>query len=148
MRANNCTLNIWIPSNLNCVCYYMNKFNEHSLCSNFIPRVSVDIIHKQLNGKIWGRVFILYWFNFVLWEIEGNNLTKWGKDFNIVIWTDGEVPFFTTMWVVELLANDPILLGRSIWLFWHLEHQNPSLISDFQFFQMSGVRFQDGCKKK
>ena len=29
------------------------------------------------------------------------------------------------------LANNPIILGRSIWSFRHLEHQNPSIISDF-----------------
>ena len=28
------------------------------------------------------------------------------------------------------LANDPIMLGRSIWLFRHLEHQNLSIISE------------------
>ena len=28
------------------------------------------------------------------------------------------------------LANDPIMLDTSIWLFRHLEHQNPSIISD------------------
>ena len=30
------------------------------------------------------------------------------------------------------LKNDPILSGRSIWLFRHLELQNPSIISDFR----------------
>ena len=29
------------------------------------------------------------------------------------------------------LANDPIMLGRSIWLFGHLECQNPTIISDY-----------------
>ena len=29
------------------------------------------------------------------------------------------------------LSNDPIMLDRSIWLFRHLEYQNPSIISDF-----------------
>ena len=28
------------------------------------------------------------------------------------------------------LANDPIMMGRSIWLLRHLECQNPSIISD------------------
>ena len=31
---------------------------------------------------------------------------------------------------VEPLANDPIIVGRSIQLFRHLGHQNPSIISD------------------
>ena len=28
-------------------------------------------------------------------------------------------------------ANNPIMSGRSIWSFRHLEHQNSSIISDF-----------------
>ena len=32
------------------------------------------------------------------------------------------------MWVVEPLANDPILLGRLIQSLRHPEHQNPSII--------------------
>ena len=31
---------------------------------------------------------------------------------------------------MALLVNDPIMLGRLIWLFRHLECQNPSIISD------------------
>ena len=34
------------------------------------------------------------------------------------------------MEAVTPLANDPIMLGRSIWSFKHLEHQNQSVISD------------------
>ena len=34
------------------------------------------------------------------------------------------------MEVVAQLENDPIMLGRSIQLLRHLEHQNPSIISD------------------
>merc|ERR1712074_486978 len=41
------------------------------------------------------------------------------------------VPFFTTMEVVAPLENDPILMGRSIWSFRHLELQNPSTGYDF-----------------
>ena len=42
------------------------------------------------------------------------------------------VPFLTTIEVVAPLENDPILLGRSIWSFRHLELQNPSIILDFK----------------
>ena len=41
------------------------------------------------------------------------------------------VPFLTTMEVVAPLENDPILSGRSIWSFRHLELQNPSIIGHF-----------------
>ena len=34
--------------------------------------------------------------------------------------------------MVAPLKNDPILSGRSIWSFRHLELQNPSIISDFR----------------
>ena len=40
------------------------------------------------------------------------------------------VPFFTTIGVAPL-KNDPILSGRSIRSFRHLEHKNLSIISDF-----------------
>ena len=36
------------------------------------------------------------------------------------------------MEVVAPLENDAILSGTSIWSFRHLEHQNPSIISDFR----------------
>ena len=40
------------------------------------------------------------------------------------------VPLFTTRGVVAPPENDPIMLGTSIRSFRHLEHQNPSIISD------------------
>ena len=40
------------------------------------------------------------------------------------------VPFLTTMEAVALLANDLILSATSIRSFRHLEHQNPSIISE------------------
>ena len=40
------------------------------------------------------------------------------------------VPFLATMEVVVLLANDLIMSGTSIRSFRHLEHQNPSIISE------------------
>ena len=40
------------------------------------------------------------------------------------------VPFLATKEALALLANDPIMLGRSIFLFRHLECQNLSIISD------------------
>ena len=40
------------------------------------------------------------------------------------------VPFLATKETLAPLANDPILLGRSIWSFRHLDCQNPSIISD------------------
>ena len=42
------------------------------------------------------------------------------------------VPFFTTIGVAAPLKNDPILSGRSIRSFRHLELKNPSIISDFR----------------
>ena len=61
------------------------------------------------------------------------------------------VPFFTTIGVVAPLKNDPILLGRSIWLFRHLEHQNPSIISDFRHRDRMPAKIcenlQEGAKK-
>ena len=36
------------------------------------------------------------------------------------------VQFLATREAVALLANDPIMMGRSIWTFTHLEHQNLS----------------------
>ena len=42
------------------------------------------------------------------------------------------VPFFNTIGVVAPLKNDPILSGRSIWSFRHLELKNLSIISDFR----------------
>ena len=35
------------------------------------------------------------------------------------------------MEAVAPLANDPIMMGRPIWSFRDLEHQNPLIISDF-----------------
>ena len=40
------------------------------------------------------------------------------------------VPFLATREVVVPLANVPIMLGTLIWAFTHLEHQNPSIISE------------------
>ena len=40
------------------------------------------------------------------------------------------VQFLATMEAVALLANDPIMSGRSIRSFRHLQCQNPSIISD------------------
>ena len=40
------------------------------------------------------------------------------------------VPFLATREVVVTLANDPIMSGRSIQSFGHLECQNPSIISE------------------
>ena len=42
------------------------------------------------------------------------------------------VPFFTAIGVAAPLKNDPILSGRSIRSFRHLELKNPSIISDFR----------------
>ena len=42
--------------------------------------------------------------------------------------------------MVAPLKNDPILLGRSIWSFRHLEHQNPSIISDFRHRQDGAIK--------
>ena len=40
------------------------------------------------------------------------------------------VPFFATQEVLAPLANNPIMLERSIHSFGPLEHQNPSFILD------------------
>ena len=40
------------------------------------------------------------------------------------------VLILATTKVLALLTRDPIILGRSIWSFWHLECLNPSIISD------------------
>ena len=40
------------------------------------------------------------------------------------------VPFLATKEAVPPLTNDPILWGRSIQSFRHLENQNPSIMSD------------------
>ena len=40
------------------------------------------------------------------------------------------VPILVTRELVAPLENDPIMSGRLIWSFRHLEHQNPSIISD------------------
>ena len=40
------------------------------------------------------------------------------------------VPFSATKEVLAPRANNPIMSGRSIWLFTHLEHQNLSIISE------------------
>ena len=40
------------------------------------------------------------------------------------------VPFLATMEAVGLLPNDLIMSGTSIQSFRHLEHQNPSIISE------------------
>ena len=42
------------------------------------------------------------------------------------------VPFFTTIGVAAPLKNDPILSGRSIQSFRHLELKNPYIISEFR----------------
>ena len=52
------------------------------------------------------------------------------------------VPFFTTMEVVAPLENDPILSGRLIRSFRHLELQNPSIISYFRQIQ-DGATIQE-----
>ena len=41
------------------------------------------------------------------------------------------VIFLATREAVAPLANDPIMLGRSIWLFRHLKHKNLSFFSDY-----------------
>ena len=46
------------------------------------------------------------------------------------------VQILAIMEAMALLANDPIMLGRSIWSFRYLEHQNLYIISD----SIGGVR--------
>ena len=45
-------------------------------------------------------------------------------------WDKLLVQFLATKELLVSLANDPIMMGRLIGLFRHLEHQNPSTISD------------------
>ena len=52
------------------------------------------------------------------------------------------VPFLTSMEVVAPLENDPILSGRSIQPFRHLELQNPSIISDCRHRSRMVKQFQ------
>ena len=65
------------------------------------------------------------------------------------------VPFLATREAVALLANDPIMLGRSIWFVRHLAHQNPSIISEsigrarmVQKFQNRGDRTRNTVGQK
>ena len=51
------------------------------------------------------------------------------------------VPFLATKEALAPLPNDPIMWGRLIWLFGHLECQNPSVISDFTDRGRSGKIF-------
>ena len=44
------------------------------------------------------------------------------------------LPFLAVKEVLASLANDPIMSGKLIWLFGHLEHQNLSLKVIFSFF--------------
>ena len=48
--------------------------------------------------------------------------------FRVVEWF--LVPFLVTKEEVAQIANDPIMSGRSIWLFGHLKCQNLSIILD------------------
>ena len=58
------------------------------------------------------------------------------------------VPFLATMEAVALLANDLIMSGTSIWSFRHLEHQNPSIISE-DIGRASGVQqFRNGTEER
>ena len=71
---------------------------------------------------------LIFWANlchlplqlfFVCTVLTIKSLKKWKK-------------FFLVMREVEaLFANYPIMSGSSIWLFRHLEHPNPFIISDF-----------------
>ena len=49
----------------------------------------------------------------------------------------------------KFAKNDPILSGRSIWSFRHLELKNPSIISDFRhrsrMVQPAQQFWKDGC---
>ena len=51
------------------------------------------------------------------------------------------VPFLATKEVLAPLANDPIMLGRPIRSFRHLEHQNLSIISDLIDRERVGEQF-------
>ena len=53
------------------------------------------------------------------------------KILSLFLWEVILVPFFTTMEVVAPLEKDPILSGRSIWSFRHLELLNPYTGYDF-----------------
>ena len=58
------------------------------------------------------------------------------------------VPFLATMEAVALLANDLIMSGTSIRSFRHLEHQNPSIISE-DIGRASGVQqFRNGTEEE
>ena len=58
------------------------------------------------------------------------------------------VPFFTTIGVVAQLKNYPILSGRSIQSFRHLELQNPSIISDFRHRSRIVQQFRNCCMQQ
>ena len=57
------------------------------------------------------------------------------------------VPFLATMEAVALLANDLIMSGTSIRSFRHLEHQNPSIISEDIGRARSVQQFQNGSDR-
>ena len=71
-----------------------------------------------------GVVFLCGYGRLSFRHLELQNLST-GDDFILL------VPLFTTMGVMALLKNYPILSGRLIWSFRHIELQNPSIISDF-----------------
>ena len=54
--------------------------------------------------------------------------------------------FLATKEVLEPLANDPIMLGRSIRFFSHLKYQSPSIILDHIDWRRGGetIRKQKG----
>ena len=58
------------------------------------------------------------------------------------------VPFFTTIGVVAPLKNDPILSGRSIRSFRHLELKNPSIISDFRHRSRMVQQFRSSSRRR
>ena len=96
----------------------------------------------KLKLEVWGT---LYFFWLLWWAggpLEKTSVPIYINDF--FIWTIYSVNIafvimkqFLFRKVAVPLANDPTLSGRSIWLLRHLEHQNPSIISERGF-----------CKKK
>ena len=57
------------------------------------------------------------------------------------------VPFLATMEAVALLANDLIMSGTSIRSFRHLEHQNPSIISEDIGRAIGVQQFRNGTEE-
>ena len=75
----------------------------------------------------------------ICWETKTVEQFLWG-----MYWTkktSSLVTFLAIREAVLPLANYPIMLGRLIRSFRHLEHQNPSIISDSK-------KIIDGCEKK